>query len=230
MVLVPVGSFQMGSPDGVGEDDEHPMHSQTFTEPFWIDQTEVTRAQYTLCIRAGACTTTPDSLYSTRDTQPISNVTWFQARDYCAWRAAVTGDAYRLPQEREWEYAARGVESWIYPWGNNDPTADLAVYGGLSATADVGSKSPAGDAWVEAQDLSGNVYEWVNSLYMDYEAVYNPADGREADTGDRTDVRRVLRGGSFFISTERRARRESPLGTSSRHCEVNVGFRCARDA
>jgi len=217
MVLVPVGSFQMGSNLST---DEQPIHTQTFTEPFWIDQTEVTRAQYGLCVEAGDCTETPDSQYSTRDTQPINNVTWFQARDYCAWR----GENYRLPTEREWEYAARGVEGWTYPWGNNDPTGNLAVYE-TSETANVGSK-PDGASWVGALDLSGNVWEWVSSLYMDYESVYNPNDGREADTGERTDVLRVLRGGSFVNVTydlrgADRVRRDPNI--------VNdyVGFRCA---
>jgi len=218
MVLVPVGSFQMGSNDG--QDHEQPVHTQTFTEPFWIDQTEVTRAQYRLCVTAGACTETPDSQYSTRDTQPINNVTWFQARDYCAWR----GENYRLPTEREWEYAARGVEGWTYPWGNNDPTGNLAVYE-TSETANVGSK-PDGASWVGALDLSGNVWEWVSSLYMDYESVYNPNDGREADTGERTDVLRVLRGGSFDLSAG--GLRGAVRGRNSPDSVfIGFGFRCA---
>jgi len=219
MVLVPVGSFQMGSND---DESEQPIHTQTFTEPFWIDQTEVTRAQYRLCVEAGDCTETPYFRSSTRDTQPINNIDWFQARDYCAWR----GENYRLPTEREWEYAARGVESWNYPWGNNDPTPILAVYN-ANETADVGSK-PDGASWVGALDLSGNLWEWVNTIYgIDlnsdndftasgerlYPYPYSADDGRETNNEDSTNFR-VLHGGSFFGTTDLRGANRYWFGPS----------------
>ena len=219
MVLVPVGSFQMGSND---DQSERPIHTQTFTEPFWIDQTEVTRAQYRLCVEAGDCTETPYFRSSTRDTQPINNIDWFQARDYCAWR----GENYRLPTEREWEYAARGVENWNYPWGNNDPTPILAVYN-ANETADVGSK-PDGASWVGALDLSGNLWEWVNTIYgidlnsnYDFTASgerlypypYSADDGRETNNEDSTNFR-VLHGGSFFGTTDLRGANRYWFGPS----------------
>jgi len=236
MVLVPAGSFQMGSNDG--QDNEQPIHTQTFTEPFWIDQTEVTRRQYALCVTAGACTETPDSDYSTRDTQPINNVTWFQARDYCAWR----GENYRLPTEREWEYAARGVESWNYPWGNNDPTPILAVYN-ANETADVGSK-PDGASWVGALDLSGNLWEWVNTIYgIDlnsdndftasgerlYPYPYSADDGRETNNEDSTNVR-VLRGGSWYNYVTDFLRAGTRYRNYPDYWLSDYGFRCARSS
>lgn len=226
MVLVPAGSFQMGSTE---EANEQPIHTQTFATPFWIDQTEVTRAQWDACVRANACEAKSANQYSTRDTQPVNFVDWFEAHAYCAWRATVTGDDYRLPQEREWEYAARGVEGWLYPWGNNVPTDNLAVYypGSGSLTADVGSKSPAGDSWVGAQDMSGNVWEWVNSLYLPYESVYNPDDGREASPeGNSTGVR-GLRGGSFFNITVN-LRGAVRFRYSPTYGDYVIGFRCVR--
>lgn len=235
MVLVPIGTFQMGSD---AYEDEQPIHPQTFTEPYWIDQTEVTRAQYRMCVEATACTETRTSDYSTRDTQPINRVTWFQARAYCAWR----GETYHLPTEREWEYAARGVESWIYPWGNNDPTttSGLAVYYG-GPTHDVGSL-PDGASWVGALDLSGNVREWVTTIYgIDLNANYSFSDageqryaypyvaddGREMNSENRADIR-ILRGGEFdnlFTEDLRSAAhyRADPGGADS-----GWGFRCVR--
>jgi len=238
MVLVPVGSFQMGSTVNT---DEQPVHTQTFDQPFWIDQTEVTRGQWGLCVAEGACPAKTGNQYSERDEQPVNYVTWFEARDYCVWRAEVTGEDYRLPTEREWEYAARGVESWTYPWGSESPTDDLAVYyPTANETADVGSK-PDGVSWVGALDMSGNVWEWVNTIYGielngDYdfsdsgESLYNypyvANDGREADTGERTDVLRVLRGGSFYGNAN--GLRGAFRGRNNPNYENDVmGFRCA---
>lgn len=216
MVLVPKGCFMMGSE--AGEDNEQPAHEQCLDAPFWIDKTEVTRAMYQVCVDDGACTEATANDYSIRDTQPINFVTGFQASEYCAWREA------RLPTEREWEYAARGPNSWVYPWGD-EFVANNVVYKENSdlETADVGSRE-MGASWVGALDMSGNVEEWVNTLFMDYP--YDVADGRE-DNQERNKMR-VLRGGSYFTS-------ESSVRAAYRHpsafgAEISfIGFRCARD-
>jgi formylglycine-generating enzyme required for sulfatase activity len=217
MVLVPVGSFQMGS---AAAGDEQPVHTQTFTEPFWIDRMEVTRGQYALCVQAGMCSETPASEYSTRAAQPINRVTWFQAYAYCAWRGM------RLPEEREWEYAARGVENWTYPWGNEQPNVNLAVYGQQDVTADVGSK-PDGASWVGALDMSGNVWEWGSSLYMPYSAEADP--GREASPDGNGSGARVLRGGSFELDASYLYSARRGLNLPAAEFDLN-GFRCARSA
>ena len=140
-------------------DDEKPAH-EVCLDDFWLMQTEVTRAMYAACVAAGECSETPKSYrYSEGDNQPINRVTWFQAHDYCA---SIGG---RLPTEAEWEYAARGPESLVFPWGN-DFVGKNAVWADSSGdqTADVGSR-PAGASWVGALDLSGNLWEWVSSIY-----------------------------------------------------------------
>ena len=168
MVLVPAGSFKMGSNNG--DSDEKPVHDQTFDQPFWIDKTEVTRGAYESCVSAGVCTSTPDSQYSTTANQPINRVTWYQAAAYCEWRGA------RLPTEAEWEYAARGPDNLKYPWGNEfDGNKVHYSQNSSNKTADVGNY-PSGTSWVGALDMSGNVWEWTNSLYKDYPYVNN--DGR----------------------------------------------------
>jgi formylglycine-generating enzyme required for sulfatase activity len=217
MVLVPAGCFMMGYNVGI-VNDEQPVHQQCFDTPFWIDRTEVTRAQYNQCVAAGVCTAPASNTYSTRDEQPVNSVTWFEALDYCAWLDT------RLPSEREWEYAARGPDNLVYPWGNDFVTSYVASADNSNETADVGSR-PNGASWVGALDMSGNVEEWVSSLYRDYE--YNAMDGRE-DMQNTTSAR-VLRGGSiqgaadhFFRAADRL--REGPSVT------FNIfGFRCARD-
>ncbi|MCU0497019.1 MAG: formylglycine-generating enzyme family protein, partial [Anaerolineae bacterium] len=262
MVLVPAGEFEMGSTEEeidaglamcqaaadnnatcnrAGLEDERMGgdNTQVFSEPFWIDQTEVTRGQYQACVAAGVCSETPDNGFSTEPEQPINQVTWFQAEAYCAWREA------RLPTEAEWEYAARGPDRWVFPWGDTfdgtranhcDRNCGEASWSsgynyvneenedGHAVTAPVGSY-PLGQSWVGALDLAGNVWEWTRSLYQPYP--YDRNDGREADMGSRTDVRYTLRGGSFGSSTYllRGAARD---WLSPNIEDFNIGFRCAR--
>lgn len=220
MALVPVGCFMMGSNDG--SEDEKPVHQQCFNQPFWIDRTEVTRAQYQQCVDAGQCESPPASEYSTAPDQPINRVTWLQARTYCEWRSA------RLPTEREWEYAARGPDNLKYPWGN-DFVADSVVYSGNSSnqTADVGSR-PGGASWVGALDLSGNVWEWVSSIYDRdrFPYPYKGDDGRE-DNND-TNSLRVLRGGSWVGTPASLLRASNRFRFDPGGVNGSIGFRCAR--
>jgi formylglycine-generating enzyme required for sulfatase activity len=211
-VLVPAGCFSMGS--DAGDKNEQPVHRQCFDEPFWIDRHEVTWAMFEACIEAGECTLHADcspNPWSPGDSTPVNCETWVEARDYCAWRGA------RLPTEAEWEYAARGPDGWIYPWGDTFVDENV-VYQGMAA--EVGSK-PGGASWVGAYDMSGNVWEWVSTISAPYP--YDPADGRE-DPAD-TDSYRVLRGGAFDSPDLRAADRDS---FSPDQVYYNIGFRCAR--
>ena len=220
MVLVPAGCFMMGSADeqidyalAVGGfrdrlTDEQPTTEVCFDEPFWMDRTEVTNAQY---VSIG-CEDT-----SSQPNQPRNCVNWFDARAFCESRGA------RLPTEAEWEYAARGPDGLIYPWGNGF-IADNVAYedntGGLLAA--VGSR-PGGISWVGAYGLSGNAGEWTSTIYQSYP--YNRHDGRENDAD--VDSSRVGRGGSFNVSVHYlRAASRSRLTPDNEY--NNYGFRCAR--
>jgi len=185
MMQVPAGCFLMGSSDG--DSDEQPVSPQCFSAPFWIDQTEVTQTDFE---RLGGVKARANSFDG--DQRPVERITWFEARAFCALRGG------RLPTEAEWEYAARGPDALVYPWGN-DWIPDNAVWDGNAndQTASVGSR-PAGGSWVGAQDMSGNVWEWVSTIYSGYGYPYNAADGRE--DVNRTNVSRVLRGGSWFVN------------------------------
>ncbi|GAB4550513.1 MAG: hypothetical protein OHK0023_16510 [Anaerolineae bacterium] len=180
MVLVPAGCFYMGS---VYQADEQPVHEQCFEQSFWIDKYEVTNAQFTKFGGVAA-----QSSQQAMPDHPRENITWFEARDFCAKRGA------RLSTEAEWEYAARGWDSLVYPWGNAF-IADNVVYSGNSGggSAAVGSR-PAGVSWVGAMDMSGNVWEWVSSPYQPYP--YQVNAGQEAISSIQDS--RVLRGGSWF--------------------------------
>jgi formylglycine-generating enzyme required for sulfatase activity len=209
MVLVPAGCFMMGSEDGA--DNERPVHQQCFNAPFWIDRYEVTNAQFGSTGCEGV---------SSQPEQPRSCADWFEARDHCGQRGA------RLPNEAEWEYAARGPDSLVYPWGN-EFAADNVVYVENSGddAADVGSR-PGGVSWVGAYHMSGNVWEWVSTIYDegDYPYPYHWDDGRE--DLEQTDALRGLRGGSFlnFGDSLRAAYRRGR--DSDREDGIN-GFRCA---
>ena len=128
MVVVPAGSYVMGSPpDEPGRyDDESPVHQVTIAEPFAIGVRELTFEEWDACVAAGGC----DGYEAGdegrgRGTRPVLNANWDNARAYVFWLAAVTGEAYRLPSEAEWEYAARAGTTTRYSWGD-EPSADHA--------------------------------------------------------------------------------------------------------
>lgn len=201
MAFVPVGCFMMGSNNGY--DNEKPVNRQCFDQPFWIDRYEVTNKQY------GS-----EGKFK-GDNRPRDSITWVDAHDFCSKRDT------RLPTEREWEYAARGPSNLIYPWGN-EFIADNVIYSGNSnnQSADVGSQT-AGNSWVGASDLSGNLWEWISSIYQPYP--YKADDGREDNSSN---VRRVIRGGAwnFYVSYVRAAVRDLGNPTNS---NITIGFRCA---
>ncbi|MBN8592064.1 MAG: formylglycine-generating enzyme family protein [Anaerolineae bacterium] len=212
MVLVPVGCFEMGREGGTRDD--IPVHQQCFDEPFWLDMTEVTQSDF---VRLGG--NAAHSPVDKGDLLPVSNIDWFEARDFCNLRGG------RLPAEHEWEYAARGPDNWINPWGN-DWNDNYAVWLHEGVSAEVGSR-PEGRSWVGAVDLGGNVWEWVNSRHDPYP--YVPDDGREAEIDRTSDDFRVIRGGSYLIEYSELLSLPYRGRMKPDAFDVDNGFRCARD-
>ncbi|MBZ0317631.1 MAG: formylglycine-generating enzyme family protein [Anaerolineae bacterium] len=203
MVLVPPGCFIMGNEQG--RRDESPAHPVCFDYAFWLDRYEVTTAQY------------GSTGNGQRPNQPRENILWTEARDFCASRGG------RLPTEAEWEYAARGPDNLIYPWGNTMIDENL-VYDRtlMNETADVGSRAN-GVSWVGAYDMAGNVWEWVSSIHRPYP--YDANDGRE-DMSDTTS-QRVYRGGiRSYIDFAAAVTTRFKFPPDRR--DWFVGFRCAR--
>jgi len=123
------------------------------------------------------------NLYSDQDKQPVVNVSWDEANNYCQWLSEKTGEQYRLPTEAEWEFAASGGGQRQYPWGNEEPTPERANYAEskIGKTTPVGSYPP-GMTPEGLFDMAGNVWEWCENWY----------DGNE--------IGRVVRGGSFYFN------------------------------
>lgn len=232
MVYVPSGAFMMGS--GFDDPDayeiEQPQH-EVRLDAFWIDRTEVTNAQYARCVKEGECdvsTSTDDA----EDGFPVVNVSWQDAFNYCGWIGG------RLPTEAEWEYAARGSNSLIYPWGNNfggtklnycdaDCPLDWRDTGqadGFATTAPVASYSPAGDSWVGAADMAGNVWEWGSDWYGGH--YYQTITALvENPIGPESSKWKVLRGGSWR-SNQRYMRAANRINGLPDARANDVGFRC----
>ena len=169
MVQVPAGPFWRGCNDPVQSctcpPAELPYKQITLSE-FWVDKTEVTVDAYEACVDDGGCdaaSTDPGTCNAGKpgkNTHPVNCVTWNKANDYCLWAGK------RLCSEAEWEKAARGTDGATYPWGNEEPTCDLAQMSGCPEgyTLPVGSL-PAGASPYGALDMSGNVWEWVADFY-----------------------------------------------------------------
>lgn len=196
---IDAGPFIMGSDprkDADTEDDELPQHSVD-TAAYQIGTYPVTVAEYDCAVRAGVVPE-PRYLLITWTYQlqglddPVNCISWADATAYAAWLARLTGQAWRLPTEAEWEKAARGDDGRIYPWGNewDFSRSNAATDNGptpVGAFATWGDASPCG-----AHDLAGNVWEWTSSLFQPYPYAAN--DGREDPSAAG---QRVLRGGSW---------------------------------
>ena len=219
-VWIPPGSFMMGCSPGDDEcfDEEKPSHQVTISKGFWIGQTEVTAGAYKRFAAATVRQMPPVPEFNigwAYENMPMVNVSWNDARDYCAWAGG------RLPTEAEWEYAARGG-STDARYGNIDEIAwhiDNSRY----HTHDVAQKRANGFGLF---DVLGNVWEWVNDWYDDNYYQNSPSHDPPGPTSGWGP--RVLRGGSWFNSPRdvRVSYRKWYLPATR---QFNVGFRCGRD-
>ncbi|HEY2981810.1 MAG TPA: SUMF1/EgtB/PvdO family nonheme iron enzyme [Anaerolineales bacterium] len=242
-VYVPEGTFYMGGLDPKAAQNEKPVHQVTM-RGFWLDKVEVTNGMYSLCVTAGGCrlplefkSTSRTIYYSNPDftEYPVIYVTWYEADTYCHWAGR------RLPSEAEWERAARGDDTRIYPWGDLVPDASHAnfnsFFGDTTRVGDIpGSASQFG-----VLDMAGNVAEWTNDFYdADYYGSgvnFNPP----GPSARSSSFERVVRGGTFqdADSDIRVSKRSSVVGSDPTALvdsaqwlgtySPKIGFRCASD-
>ena len=230
MVVVPAGSFMMGSDE---YSSEKPRHRVTIPKPFAVGKYEVTFAEWDACVRDGRCYGhRPGDEGWGRGRRPVINVSWRDAQAYVGWLSEKTGKRYRLLSESEWEYAARAGTTNPFHFGGTISTSQANydgnyTYGGGAKGVYRKETVPVGSFPANAfglHDVHGNVREWVEDCWNgDYAGA--PVDGRTWTDGDCG--KRVLRGGSWFFRP--RSLRSANRGWSTSGFRYfDNGFRVAR--
>jgi formylglycine-generating enzyme required for sulfatase activity/class 3 adenylate cyclase len=218
MVSLPGGSFLMGSDE---DPSEKPIHRVT-VKPFSIGKYPVTVGEWKACVAAGACA----AIAAGADRAPMTNLSWDDAMQYVTWLAKARNEAYRLPTEAEWEYAARGGHQTKYWWGNA-VTLGMADCKGCGEPYDPRAPLPVGSFPPNPfglYDMTGAVAEWVaDCWHHNYQGA--PAGGDVWEAADCS--QHVLRGGSWENDPGylRAASRDAYDG-SVRY--ISHGFRLAR--
>ena len=216
MAAIAAGAYVLGCNEGAEDcfPDESPSRTVSLGQ-FAIMKDEVTAAQYAVCVGAGRCKPAGEgpgcSLEGTL--APVNCVRWSDAQDYCAYKGL------RLPEEAEWEIAARGPKSLDYPWGSLAPTCERTVLKGCADERPPPVGTKAKDvSWAGVRDLGGGVSEWTATAYEAYPGGerYGAAQGR------------VHRGGAWDLSsgTFPTAHGRAALPPDSRR--PGLGFRCAK--
>jgi formylglycine-generating enzyme required for sulfatase activity len=226
MCLVPVGKFMMGADGDLAKyDDEKPAHEQTITKPYWIARYPVTNAEWRRAVEAGAVPKPKNTKwYDDKNMQnaPVVYVDWFMSQQFAQWAKCA------LPSEMHWEYASRGVESWMYPWGTAWEDGKHVIWKNTrqGEHPHAVTTMPEGASWVGAMHMIGNVWEWTSSEFKPYP--YDASDGRERDTGDSTDVSRVLRAASWGYLNPLVLRSVSRFNRTPDFLDAARGVRCLR--
>jgi eukaryotic-like serine/threonine-protein kinase len=215
MVLVRGGKFMMGTNDAEARDVWKPAHEVEVAD-FLLDQKEVTNIEYQEFVKSGypAPPQWKEGDFEPGEAfLPVTNVTWDDAKAYAQFRNK------RLPTEAEWEYAARGKENRIYPWGNDwDPKKSNSKDDARKKPVNVGGYTE-GKSWCGVFDMAGNVAEWVEDEYKNY-------PGSTAPT--QTPHIRVYRGGAFNADKDELKSYVRWADLPSFHA-FHLGFRCAKD-
>lgn len=225
-VLIPAGRFLMGTGQGTGAP-AWELPQQLFSLPgYRLGKYPITNAQYLAFARERRIAVAAETGWPLaqvgrepppgRENHPVVGITWDDAVAYCQWLRDKTGRRYRLPNEAEWEKAARGAavspeQARTYPWGNCfEPHRCNCAEAGQHDTTPVGSYSPQGDSPYGCADMAGNVWEWTSTRWgaersrPHYAPPYDAGDGRENPQQDEPFREyRVLRGGSYQDSADR---------------------------
>lgn len=219
LIYIPGGEFVMGHGQfGI----ERPTHRVRLS-PYWLGQTEVTNAAYRKFVSdTGHAPSTYDNDEGfNADDQPVVGVDYADAVAYCEWAGG------RLPTEAEWEFAARGTDGRLYPWGNEAPRPDRAVYGKLrsdTATTQTVGSTPGDCSPFGILDMAGNALEWC----ADWAGPYPIDGGVSVDPrGPEQGAERIMRGGCYrhHAITLRAPQRLYTLPNQKRNY---AGFRLAK--
>ncbi|MDX1521724.1 MAG: SUMF1/EgtB/PvdO family nonheme iron enzyme, partial [Anaerolineae bacterium] len=201
MVRVGPGPYPVGRAE---TDDNHIQVREITVDEFWIDQYEVTNAEYQLFLAENSDYPPPagwpaQNFPADQADYPVQGVSWAAADAYCKW------DNKRLPAEAEWEIAARGTDSRLFPWGDNQDAVNLPQSGTYRVGSKLTNQSPFG-----VFDMAGNVWEWVGEPYAEV------AEGH-----------RILRGGANDLLRDMAYRLAGDPGVPT--MVAMAGLRCAAD-
>lgn len=217
-VLIPAACYEMGSTNG--DMDERPPH-EVCVSAFFIDRVEVSNARYQECVDAGVCRAAdryPRRPELSEPDRPVVGVGWVDADRYCRW----TG--MRLPTDAEWELAAGGTDDRRYPWGDEPPSCELAVYARCPPYRTVPVDSyPQGASPYGVLHMAGNAWEWVWDWWS---SGYYRSSPRQDPTGPERGGMRSIRGGCWnrsYVHLRVEDRDSGVIGLRNDH----VGFRCA---
>jgi len=223
LVLVPAGSFLMGSPDNEPnrDRDEGPRRTVTLGKGFFVGVTEVTQEQYEAVMEDN-----PSTFQGPRN--PVEEVSWEDAVAFCKELSRLSGRNFHLPTEAQWEYACRAGTQTIYHSGNSlEQLKQVGCF--ASDPANVKSTRPvaslAANAW-GLYDMHGNVWEWCSDWYT--ADAYGTGGNVTDPAGPASGSERILRGGSWSDEPQdcRSAVREcQPPGYS----DDDIGFRVVCD-
>ena len=231
MVYVLGGAFRMGHDEADGDANERPAHVIT-VKPFFLDRTEVTNEQYQKYIDATGSPAPPawggNRFPEGKEQLPVTGVSWDEAKAYAEWAGK------RLPTEEEWEFAARGADNRVFPWGEDwkPDTANVKTDEGETRELMPVGQFAAGASPFGIVDLIGNAWEWTASDYKAY-----PGGAIEAPPAGFANLK-VIRGGSY-LSIGRKARATLRVGWPGSRASWpkgripeydQTGFRCAQDA
>jgi formylglycine-generating enzyme required for sulfatase activity len=240
MIVVPAGSFTMGSPTNELDHNhnEGPQHRVTFAQQFAVGEFALTFDEWDACVADGGCNGyQPGDQGWGRGRRPVINVSWDDAKTYVAWLAKKTGKSYRLLSEAEREYVTRAGTTTPFWWGSSISTSQanydgnytygngvIGEYRGRTVSVDSFAPNPWG-----LYQVHGNVREWTEDCFhVDYEGVpYDepPADGAAWTSDDCTE--RAVRGGSWVVGPVS-LRAASRSGYTHDDRSDSDGFRVAR--
>ena len=228
MLFIPSATFQLGNGAPDAPSNEQPG-SRVSLSRYFISRFPVTNAEFE---KFSAAHSTRRGAWAD-DQHPVIYVSALDAAKFCQWLSTRDRRRYRLPTEAEWEYAAKGDDERLFPWGNETGRGDVANFAdanttfawrdesiddGFAETAPVGSY-PRGASPFGVEDLAGNVWEWCGDFYGEYKtgAKVNPR-------GPANGSQRVYRGGSWKsrFANLRTTARSFNLPT---YASNDVGFR-----
>ena len=183
MVLIPPGTFRMGSPASeIGRTDDENLHQVNITKQYYIGKYEVTQELWEAVIGHNPSSKNKGAKL------PVTDVSWNDCQEFLKRLNEKSNTVYRLPTEAEWEYACRAGTTTAYSFGDSI-TKNYANFDNSSISS-VGSYKPNAFG---LYDMHGNVWEWCEDIYGAY-----PAGAVTDPKGLATGTSHVLRGGSFF--------------------------------